>query len=136
MKTGDLGREYQDGEIIFHQGETGNVMYIIQEGCVEVSMERTGQQIPLRLLKTGEFLGELSLFTGEVRSATARSKGVSRLLTVDKKNFKRRIQEDPSIAFHLVQMLIQRIYELSEDVAVLSRSLQDCYERSISETKQ
>lgn len=132
MKTGDLGREYQDGEVIFSQGERGEVMYIVQEGCVEVCMLCDGKEMPMRLLKRGEYLGEMALFTGEVRSATARSKGPSRLLTVDKKNFKRRISEDPTVAFRLVQSLIERIQDLNQDVDVLTRSLQECYEDKLT----
>lgn len=128
MTSGNLGKEFKDGEIIFHQGEAGSFMYIIQEGCVEVFLERDGNIVSLRLLKSGDFLGEMALFTGERRSTNARACGRTRLLTVDKRNFMRRIQEDPTIAFRLVQALIGRIQALNEDVAVLSRTLQECIE--------
>jgi len=46
MKTGDLGKEYQDRTVIFRQGEAGDWMYVIQEGKVEVYLERDGNEIP------------------------------------------------------------------------------------------
>lgn len=125
MKTGALGREYQDGELIFRQGETGENMYVVQEGKVEVYLERNGSEIPLRLCREGDFLGEMAVFNQELRSVNARSSGKSRLLTVDNKNFLRRIHEDPTIAFRLVSVLLQRIRELDEDVAVLSHALRE-----------
>ena len=126
MKTGDLGREYSDRAVIFRQGESGDWMYVVQEGKVEVYLERDGAEIPLRLCREGDFLGEMALFRGELRPYNARAVGKARLLTVDKKNFLRRIQEDPSMAFRLVEELSRRIQELNEDIAVLSRALRDC----------
>jgi len=126
MKTGDLGKEYADRAVIFRQGESGDWMYVVQEGKVEVYLERDGAEIPLRLCREGDFLGEMALFRGELRPYNARAVGKARLLTVDKKNFLRRIQEDPSMAFRLVEELSRRIQELNEDIAVLSRALRDC----------
>jgi CRP-like cAMP-binding protein len=126
METGALGRLYQDSDVIYRQGEPGNCMYVILEGKVEIYLDRDGQEVPLRLCREGEFLEETAIFDKEERSANARSLGTSRLLTVDKKNFLRRIQEDPTIAFRLVQELTRRVRGLDEDVAVLSRALREC----------
>jgi len=121
-----LGKEYQDRTVIFRQGEAGDWMYVIQEGKVEVYLERDGNEIPLRLCREGDFLGEMALFRGELRPYNARAMGKARLLTVDKKNFLRRIHEDPTMAFRLVEELSRRIQELNEDIAILSRALRDC----------
>ena len=45
MALGELGKTYQDGEIIIQQGDDGNCMYVIQEGQVEVLLESDGQEI-------------------------------------------------------------------------------------------
>lgn len=126
MKTGALGKLFQPGEIIFREGEPGDNMFVIQEGKVEVFLERRGQEVPLKLLREGDFLGEMALFNGGARSVSARSMETSRLLTVDRKNFLRRIEEDPTIAFRLVQMLTLQVSELEEDISVLSRALREC----------
>lgn len=126
MKTGALGKIFQPGEVIFQEGEPGDSMFVIQEGQVEIFLERNGQEVPLKLLREGDFLGEMALFNGGARSVNARSKETSRLLTVDRKNFLRRIKDDPTIAFHLVQMLTRRVSELEEDVSVISRALREC----------
>ncbi|MFQ5857941.1 MAG: cyclic nucleotide-binding domain-containing protein [Anaerolineae bacterium] len=117
--TGALGRVYQDGEIIIRQGEVGDCMYVIQEGQVEVIAEKDGEEVRLAVRGAGEFVGEMAIFEREVRSATVRALGQARVLTVDKKNFLRRIHEDPSLAFRMVQTMSRRIRELSEEVARL-----------------
>jgi CRP-like cAMP-binding protein len=114
-----LGRDYQHGEIIIRQGDAGESMYVIQEGIVEVVMERDGKEVFLRELGKGEFIGEMGIFGRDVRSATVRAKGPARLLTVDRKTFLRRIHEDPSLAFRMVEAMSQRIRELSNEVARL-----------------
>jgi CRP/FNR family transcriptional regulator len=110
---------YQDGEVIIHQGDVGDCMFVIQEGQVEVLSEVDGRELRLAVRKEGDFFGEMSIFERETRSATVRALGPARVLTVDKKNFLRRIAADPSLAFRIVQTMSSRIRELSADVAKL-----------------
>ncbi len=119
MTSSALGRDYRDGEIIVRQGDEGESMYVIQEGSAEVVIERDGKEILLRELGKGQFIGEMGIFGRDVRSATVRAKGPARLLTVDRKTFLRRIHEDPSLAFRVVETMSQRIRELSDEVARL-----------------
>ena len=42
MGQGDLGKVYKDGEVSMRQGETGDRMYVIQEGQVEILQEKDG----------------------------------------------------------------------------------------------
>lgn len=117
MDTGALGRTYQDGEVIVRQGEVGDCMFVIQEGKVEVVAEMGDSEVRLAVREEGDFFGEMAIFERDVRSATVRALGEVRVLTVDKKNFLRRIHEDPSLAFRLVETMSGRIRDLSEEVA-------------------
>lgn len=119
METGALGKTYQDGEIIIRQGDDGSCMFVIQEGEVEVLRESGDREIRLAVLKSGDFFGEMSIFEREVRAATVKAVGQTRVLTVDKKGFLRRIHEDPSLAFRLVQTMSKRIRDLNAEVARL-----------------
>ncbi len=119
MDTGALGKVFKDGEIIIQQGEVGDSMYVVQEGEVEILIEKYGQTIQLAIRGSGSFIGEMAIFDRDVRSATVRAKGVVRVLTVDKKNFLRRIHQDPSLAFRIVETMSRRIRELNSEVARL-----------------
>ena len=123
MDQGALGKEFQDGEIIVRQGDIGDSMFVIQEGRVEVLREDGGQETRLRVAEEGEFMGEMSIFEREKRSATLRALGTVRILTIDKKNFLRRIHEDPSLAFRIAQNMSSRIRELSDEIARLKHEL-------------
>lgn len=119
MESGSLGKVYENGESILRQGEVGDCMYVIQEGEVEVVLEKDGQETRLAVRRAGDFVGEMALFERAVRLAHVRALGRARVLTVDKKNFLRRIHEDPSLAFRMVQTMSRRIRELSEEVTRL-----------------
>ena len=116
MKSGELGKEYKDGEIIIKQNESGNCMYVIQSGEVEVLRDNNGGQVQLAVRKTGDFFGEMALFSKEVRSATIRTLGDARILTVDRKNLLQSIQKDPSLAFRIIETLSKRLRDLSEEI--------------------
>jgi CRP/FNR family transcriptional regulator len=94
-------------------------MYVIQEGQVEVLQQLTGKEVQLGIRGEGEYLGEMAIFEREVRSATVRALGEARVLTIDQKNFLRRVAEDPSLAFRLVQTLSARIRHLSQQISEL-----------------
>ena len=120
MDTGTLGKIYHDGEIIIRQGDIGDCMYVIQEGQVEIIVEQGGREMQLAVRGEGELFGEMAIFEKERRSATVRAVGSVRLLTVDEKNFMRRVHEDPSLAYRMVEMMAHRIRELSNEVARLN----------------
>jgi CRP-like cAMP-binding protein len=117
MGSGDLGRVYEDGELLIREGEPGDCMLVIQEGRAEILTERDGQEIVLRTTEPGEIIGEMAIFERVVRSASVRAKGEVRALTVDKGNFLKRINEDPSLAFRLVKQMSQKLRATTEELA-------------------
>ena len=67
MEAGALGRDYNEGEVVVHQGEIGECMYVILEGEVEVILDQGGQSVRLAVRREGEFFGEMAIFEREVR---------------------------------------------------------------------
>ena len=119
MLTGDLGRLFQDGDIIIHQGEVGDCMFVIQEGQVEIIQEEGDKEIQLAVLGEGDIFGEMAILEREVRTATVRALGLVRVITVDKKNFLRNIHENPVLALRLAEVLSSRIRDLNAEVSRL-----------------
>lgn len=123
MSEAALGRFYADGEVVARQGDVGDCMYMIQEGLVEIVLEEHGTEVVLREAGRNELLGEMAIFDRAPRSATIRAKGRARILTLDKRNFLRRINEDPSLAFRMIETMSHRVRELSHEVAELQAAL-------------
>ena len=112
-----LGKEYKTGEVIFRQGDTGNCMFVIQDGEVEAIAEANGKEYLLRTMGPNDFFGEMALFEKETRTATVRATQPTRLLSIDKKNFLGGIHEDPSLAFRVVKTMSHRIRDLTDRLA-------------------
>jgi len=94
-------------------------MYAIQEGQVAVLREQGGQEVLLMVRGPGEFFGEMAIFERQARSATVRALSQVRLLTVEKENLLRRITEDPTLAFRLLQHMSAHIRVLTEQIGWL-----------------
>lgn len=124
MSEAVLGRLYEDGEIVVRQGEVGDCLYVVQDGEVEIVVaQENGSEVVLRSAGRNEVLGEMAIFDREPRSATIRAKGTARLLTLDKRNFLRRINEDPSLAFRMIETMSHRVRDLSREVVRLQSEL-------------
>lgn len=119
MEIGALGKTYHDGEVIVREGEMGDRMFVIQAGRVAVSRRGNGEEIRIAVLEAGDMFGEMALFDRELRSATVRALGEARVLTIDKKGFLRRVHEDPSLAFRILQRMSQRIRDLNAELTRL-----------------
>ena len=118
MVRGAMGKFYHDSEEIVRQGQTGDCMYVVQSGQVEViQLSGDGKEQHLAFLESGDFFGEMSVFDKEVRSATVRSSGESRVLKVDKRTLLRRIKEDPLLAVNLLKTMSHRIRDLNAKVS-------------------
>ena len=111
LKKNTLGRQYKNGEIIIKQGEEGDCAFVIQEGKVEIIDDSGPEEIKLAELGKAEFFGEMGLFDKDVRSCTVRALGDAKVMTIDKKNFYKTIQNDPSIAYRLLEKMSQRLRE-------------------------
>ena len=114
MKKNTLGRQYNDNDIIIKQGEEGTCLFVIQEGKVGVFHETGEKEIQIAELGEAEFFGEMGLFEKDVRSCTVRSIGESKILTIDKKNFYKTIQKDPSLAYRLLEKMSNRLRETNK----------------------
>ena len=117
MAGGELGKIYRAGEVIFHQGDVGDSMYVIQSGQVEVVREQEGKEVRIAVRGEGEIIGEMAIVEQQARSATVRVLTEARILTIDKRTFLRRVHEDPSLAYRIMQEMSGRIRDLSAELA-------------------
>ena len=69
--------------------------------------------------RTAKAAASTAIFERQPRSATVRALGQAKILTVDLRNFLRRVQEDPSLAFRILETLSHRVRDLNEEVGRL-----------------
>ncbi len=114
---GILGREYGGGEVICKQGDKADCMYVLQRGQADVVQSEGGRDVLVGQLRAGDIFGEMAIFDRRPRSATVRARDNTRVLTLDKRAFLRRVHEDPSFAFHLLEKMSERIRQLDEQLS-------------------
>ncbi|MDP9099652.1 MAG: ATP-binding protein [Verrucomicrobiota bacterium] len=85
------------GEVIFREGDPGDLMYLVGQGSVKISKSgRGGQQETLGFIQSGNFFGEMALLDGEPRSAMATAAESTLLGTVDEPTFQHILALAPS----------------------------------------
>ena len=91
-------RTVQANTVIVKEGTTGDEMYIIESGRVEVFLTRGDVVLLLSELQEASFFGEMALLTDKPRSATVKAKNECRLLVLKKKDFMDIVGENPKVA--------------------------------------
>jgi putative methionine-R-sulfoxide reductase with GAF domain len=117
MPSGELGRKYNDGTVIFREDEPGDCMYYISKGKVNISKGSPEGEVHIATLEEGDIFGEMALFDRLPRSASATACGETTLLTVDKKKFFASISRDPTLAFKIMEAMSTRTRRLNAEYA-------------------
>lgn len=104
---------FSDGEELGHEGDVGDVMFILISGEVKVCSQRDGQEFEIARRKAGDYVGEMSLIGREPRMASLVAVGDVRTLCIDQKSFEGLIRERPDVSLAVMQALSQRLKEAS-----------------------
>lgn len=101
------------GVSVVKSGEAGSSMYIVVEGVLNVFVDRVESGVVKRIkvsqLIPGDFFGEMSLLTGEPRSATITARTNSILFEIKKKSIMKVLKERPEIGRELSSILAERV---------------------------
>ena len=100
---------FGDGEIVVHQGDEGDTLYLIHEGACDVEVKSGSQPAAVvATLSPPAFFGEMSLLTGEPRSATVRARGDATVLAIGKAIFGEILAAHPEVSVKLAEALAAR----------------------------
>jgi CRP/FNR family cyclic AMP-dependent transcriptional regulator len=107
---------FERGEAIFHQGSIGSTLYVIVHGQVRVyTTNEAGQELTVRLLKAGDFFGELALLDGQPRSASVEAMCRTTTLTLHRAAFLHTINTCPPIAAALLEAMASRLRNTTDN---------------------
>jgi CRP/FNR family transcriptional regulator len=113
-------RTVPKGHVVFHEGDTGDRLFVVLEGKVKISRRSSdGRENLLSVLGPGEMFGELSLFDPGARTATATAVTTSRLASFDHDDLRPWLAGRPEVAAHLLRALAQRLRRTNEAMADL-----------------
>lgn len=111
---------FNEGEVIFRQGDPGNVMYILVSGAVELRIKVEKGEKLLKCVDTPhDFFGEMALVDGSPRSATAIAIKPTKLIVVDEAQFEKIVMTNGKFAWKIIQVLSQRIRNSNMQISEL-----------------
>lgn len=106
------------GEILFNEGEKAKEFYLLKKGKISIYKQKGEKEsIELNQIEEGQIFGEMSVFWGKTRNASAKAIENSILAKADKSNLKTLVRSNPEFALNLFQKMSERIHN-SEDVLI------------------
>lgn len=103
--------KYAGGQSVFHEGDVGATMYIVQSGRVCLFRELDGARTVLGEMQKGDFFGEMSILEGLPRSSSAEASENSELIEINSSTFDKMIRGNIEIAIRMLRKLSIRLRE-------------------------
>ncbi|MFH2071142.1 MAG: cyclic nucleotide-binding domain-containing protein [Elusimicrobiota bacterium] len=112
IMTAVTKRHFDKGNIIIKQGEAGDFFFIIGQGDVSVSIDEKGRTMnKIATLKAGDYFGEISLLTGQVRNATIIADTPCELFLIYRTEFLGLLSRNPSLEVRFLKDVEKRLME-------------------------
>lgn len=106
---------YQSGEYLFNAGSSADSLMIVAHGQAKVfQMSANGKEQMLRILQTGDFDGEVSLFENSDHNSFAQALMETEVCQISRSDFQSLMQTTPELAVNMVNALGRRVAQLEQ----------------------
>ncbi len=120
LASGIRIRRFRRGEVLFHQGDPGDALFILTTGAVKILLpSEAGDEAILATVRPGEFFGELALLDGAPRSATAVALEPTETLVLSRDRFRELIATEAGARDALLAVLAGELRRLTRHVEEL-----------------
>jgi CRP/FNR family cyclic AMP-dependent transcriptional regulator len=121
-------RRVPRGAAVVHEGDRTDFVYFVLTGNLKVMVsDEDGREVILTILGQGEMFGEMGVLDDSPRSASVVAVAPSDLVTIAKSDFKRLMQENFELSWHVMCNLTRRLRDA--DRKIESLALMDVYGR-------
>lgn len=96
---------FEDGEVLFHRGDSADCAYVIMEGAVDVLSDTDDGIVVATTLHANELFGELGVIANEARSATLRARGTLQALRISDEMFLKLLADNSDVALDVMRQL-------------------------------
>lgn len=121
IAQGAVPRSYDEGQMVFLEGEPCSGLFIVQEGWLKsVKLSTTGREQVIRFVGPGESFNEISVFAGTENLVTVIALENSRLWLIPRQDLLQLIEEYPDLCEVVIKNLAQRTLHLMSLVEDLS----------------
>ncbi len=113
---------FDKGHVLFHEGDEGEDMYIIQSGRVAIKKKVRDGEAVLAVLEKGDFFGEMSILERMPRSATAELMEDGDLIVISGDTFGDMIKANPEVAVRMLRKYSIRLRETNKQIEQIMAS--------------
>ena len=100
---------FEDGQVLFRQGDVGDAAYIIVEGSADVLVDTPDGPIKVAGLGRNDFVGEIAILCDVPRTATVQASARTVTLRISKELFFRLVAEFPEMSVEIMRELASRL---------------------------
>lgn len=130
IARGSRVRVFAHEEPIIREGQKGEAMYIIHRGSVSVQIREGNERKTINTLSVGDFFGEMSLFTGEPRTADVVADVETQVIEIQPSVLKPILEENPELV-RIISEIIEERRELLVEEVEESKSSAEADEKSV-----
>lgn len=117
---------FEEDEILFKEGDLGDLAYIVISGEVEIYKSiKKGNQITIARLQKGACFGEMALFDGQPRSASARTTVPSVLSMYSRDDLISVMHQYPTIALGIITVISNRLRNVQKNLDDYKKTIDD-----------
>ncbi|MDH5748919.1 MAG: cyclic nucleotide-binding domain-containing protein [Rhodospirillales bacterium] len=113
--------KFQDGDILFREGQASDTVYSLVTGTVELSKACRGGAVRLAIIAPGEFFGEMGVIDSGPRTATAQAKGEVSVEVISRDEFLSALKTRPNLAMAVMAKMARRLRTADEQLAKPSK---------------
>lgn len=110
-------RVYAPGEAIVRRGQQGNSMFVVTRGSVDVQIMQGTEMKTINTLRENDYFGEMSLLTGEPRTATVMAVEETEVVQINKSALKPIFEVNPDLVQSVSEMIEERRLLLNAKVS-------------------
>jgi len=101
--------KFKKGQVVFAQGEASSFLYLVVSGRVQILKDEKGKLLPISSIGPKDFIGELSMFSDEARSATAVAVEDSELMAIKKSDVRKVLRSCPDWVSNIMITISDRL---------------------------
>jgi CRP-like cAMP-binding protein len=109
-----------DGEVLFHRGEPGDALYVVESGHARVfTLDEAGRELTLNVMEPGEAFGEMALLDSRPRSASVAAVGPTTLRCLRRDDFLSWVHTSPELTNRVIRLISERARHMTEYIELM-----------------
>ena len=117
-------KKFAAGQLVFEEGERGDVAYVVESGCVSIYKTFDGSHVTLGQIKVNGVFGEMALIDNEPRMASAKAVEDTVCLVIPMAALQAQIGKTPDLVILVLETLLHDIRKMGRELGQVRAALE------------